>query len=276
MVYVTKADGSKQLFEKQKVINTCLRMHASPQQANMVANKIEKKIYEGIPTKQILNMIFKYLKEYRPEIGHQIDLREAISLLRPKPDFEQFVALLLKEHGYKVITNQIIPGKCVEHEIDIVASKDDEIAYVEIKHHFQHHTFTSLGVFLEARATFEDLVEGYNAGKHKITFSRALVVCNTKISEHARMYAYCRNIDHIGWKYPREHGLEQMITEKKFYPITFLKTLDKGSEERLGNIGIVTLKQLVECDMSELSRKTDIPEDRLQNLISKAKEILKS
>ena len=99
MVVVTKADGTKQLFDKEKVIRTCLKMHVSEEEAREVANKVEMKIYEGIPTKKILEMIFFYLKNYRPQIKHQIDLRESISLMRPKPDFENFVGIVLRGQG---------------------------------------------------------------------------------------------------------------------------------------------------------------------------------
>src|SRR3990170_5243997 len=116
MVSVVKFDGRSQEFQKEKVIKTCLRMHANHQQAIEIANKIEGKTYDGMTTKEILNLIFRYLKEYRPEIGHEIDLKEAISLLRPKPDFEVFVQIMLKEIGYEVTSNRILRGKCVDHE----------------------------------------------------------------------------------------------------------------------------------------------------------------
>jgi hypothetical protein len=48
-----------------------------------------------------------------------------------------------------------------------------------------------------------------------------------------------------------------MIEEKKLYPITFLKILDKESQEKLVNSGIVLLKQLIEQDPKELSRKNE-------------------
>jgi len=276
MIFVTKADGRKQPFDKSKIIRTCLRMHATEQQAREVANKIETKIYDAIPTKKVLQLIFTFLKEYKPEVAHRIDLREAISLLRPKPDFEIFVMLLLKEFGYAITGAQLMKGKCVEHEIDAVALKDEEVIYVEVKHHFMHHTYTGLSVFLESQSVLEDLMEGYKKGSNRINFNRALVVCNTKFSDHALQYASCRGIDYLGWNAPVDNGLEQMIEEKKFYPITLLRSLDKGIEEKLGNSGIVLLKQLVEIDIDELWRRARVQKDKLENLVKRAREILGS
>jgi len=276
MIFVTKADGRKEEFKREKIIRTCLRMEASQDQAEMIADEIEKRIYDGVETRKILQMIFKFLQKFRPEIKYQTDLREAISSLRPKPDFEKFVQLLLKEYGYEVTPNQIIQGFCVDHEIDAIAKKDNQTILVEIKHHFNHHAYTGKDVFLEAQAILEDLIEGRKAGKNSINFNKILIVCNTKFSDHAKKYALCKGIDFIGWKYPEERGLERLIEEKKLYPITILKNLDVKSEGKLGDAGIVMVKQLIEESLEELHKKTKIPRKKLRVLIENVKKIVKT
>jgi len=274
MTYVTKADRSKQSFDKEKVVRTCLRMRASEEIARKVANKVESKIYDGISTKKILQMIFSYLKDYKPDVRYRIDLRTAISLLRGKPDFEQFVAIILRELGYKVITNQMIRGKCVEHEIDAVATKTDEIVYVEAKHHFQPHTYTGLDTVLETNSVFEDLLDGFKLKKHTTNFNTAMIVCNTKYSDHAKDYANCRGIVHLGWKSPEKNSLEDIVEKNKLYPITFLKTLDVSEHEKLCDNGIILLHQLIDSDVNKLWKKTKISKERLQRLIANAREIV--
>jgi len=274
MVYVTKFDGSKQPFDKEKVFRTCLKMGASEEQARAVVGKVESEIYDGVSTKKILNLIFTYLKKYKPELKHRIDLREAISLLRSKPDFEHFVALLLQEYGYTVLTNQIVEGRCVGHEIDTIAKKNNEVIYVEVKHHLQHHTFSGVGVFLEARATLEDLQEGFQSRKSDFNFTKALVVCNTKISDHAMQYALCKGIDHISWNQPIEKSLSKMIEEKKLYPITLLKDLDQKTEQILGDNNILLLRQLIEIDADKFIHKVKISKQKLRFLQERAKELL--
>jgi hypothetical protein len=274
MTFVTKFDGRKENFQKQKVFETSLRMGLSKEDAKEVADKIESKVYDGIQTKKILQMIFDFAKEYKPEIRQRIDLRQAISLLRSKPDFETFVTLLLKEEGYSVVHNQIISGNCVNHEIDDVAKKGNETIYAEVKHHIQYHTFTGVGVFLEVQATFEDLVEGFENKKNKYNFSKALVILNTKLSEHARVYAKCRDIDFIAWKDPIDNGLEKRIEEYKFYPITLLKNIDSKTEAQLGDAGIVLLKQLVKMNPKEISKMTKISANRISDLANKARKLL--
>jgi hypothetical protein len=273
-IWVTKADGTRQPFQRQKIVNTCLRMNVSKEIAEAIAEKVEKRIYDGIPTRRVLQMVFEYLKRERPTFKHRIDLRRAISLLRPAPDWERFVQMLLGELGYAVTPNQIVRGRCVEHEIDAVARRGDEIVLVEIKHHYKYHTSTGLDACRVIRATFEDITEGFDLGLNSINCTKAMVVCNTKFSNHARRYAKCRGIDHIGWKAPLEHGLDSIIEEKKFHPITLIRILDRKTEAQLGDKGIVLLRQLTENTISELSKKTRIKHDRLEELVQKAQDIL--
>lgn len=274
MVNVTKADGSKQPFDKNKIVRTAVRMHSSFEEAEEIANKIEAKVYEGIHTKKILQMIFTYLRQRYPKYKHVRDLREAISLLRPKPDFEKFVAVLLSAKGYSVETNKILQGKCVDHEIDVIAGKPPEMVYVEVKHHFQPHTYTGLDVFLETNSALQDLQEGFLAAKQDYNFKKAMIVVNTKISDHAKYYANCRGISYLAWRAPENEGMEFLIEDKKLYPITYLRELDDDSHRKLGDNGIVTIKQLVEEDFTNLKKITKIQKGKLRALVSSANAIL--
>ncbi len=128
-------------------------------------------------------------------------------------------------------------------------------------------------MFLQANSTFEDLKEGYRKGVNKINFKKALVICNTKISEHAKRYAEYRGIKHIGWKYPIDAVLENMIEKNRLYPITILKDLDSKSKIKFGDAGIVMLKQLVKLDVDLLYKKTGIAKNRLEDIVAKAKKI---
>jgi hypothetical protein len=127
---------------------------------------------------------------------------------------------------------------------------------------------------LETFARLLDLREGFEAGLNSINFKRALIICNTKFSEHAKKYAEAKGIQLIGWSEPEEKGLERMIEEKKLYPITFLKILDKESQEKFLKSGIVLLKQLIEQDPKELSRKTKISITKIKIFLNSAKKIL--
>ena len=275
MVSVTKVNGELQHFDREKVIRTCLRLQCSREYADNVADRIQSKLYEGITTREILRMIYRYSAERRPQVRYEVDLRKAISLLRSKPDFEQFIARLLSEYGYNVTGPQIVRGRCVEHEIDAAAGIDGGIVYVEVKHHIWPHTYNGKDIFLQAQATLEDLVNGYESGFNKIRFNKAMVICNTKLSDHAIRYADCAQIEYICWKSPKDNSLEKLVEDKRLYPITVLKTLDSRTEARFGDAGIVLLSELLHLDVEELSVRTKVSKDKIRKLVKRAQDITK-
>ena len=273
-IYAVKADGTRQEFNKEKIVNTCLSMGASQEVANDVANGIEERAYDGILTKKILKMIFKDLGRILPRVGYHVDLRTALSMMIPKPDFEWFVQALLREHGYEVTPSQIVRGKCVEHEVDAIAKREGRTYIVEAKHHFDHHALTGLDIPRIARATIEDVREGFKEGLTVLNIDSAIVVCNTKYSEHAERYSECRGIELIGWGYPLGHGIERMIYEKKLYPMTYLRNLSTAQRNRLANNGIMLVKEVAASDSRELAQKTGIPQDVAIRIIREAGAIL--
>jgi hypothetical protein len=164
-------------------------------------------------TKEIFELIWKYLGKHHPETPTRVDLRLALTLLRPKPDFEEYVSRILKDLGYSVQSNQVLKGKCVEHEIDVIAQREGRTILVEVKHHDRPHTYTPLEVPMNVWATLQDLAEGKKLGYHNIDFTNALIVSNTRFTDHARTYADCMGIDCIGWKSPPPNGLNYRTQE---------------------------------------------------------------
>lgn len=73
-MFVTKADGSKQLFDREKVVRTCLRMGVSRDIAEGIAGKVEMSIYDEIETSDILKMIFRLLGKHKPAVRDLVDL----------------------------------------------------------------------------------------------------------------------------------------------------------------------------------------------------------
>jgi hypothetical protein len=270
-VFVTKADGSKQLFGKEKVVRTCLRMGASRQVAFEVAEKVEERLYDGISTQIILRMIFRFMRKYKPEVGHLFDLRKGLSLMSPKPEFELFVQVLLRHNGFEVSPNQVLKGKCVGHEVDAIAKKDGVTYFVEAKHHLSYHSLTGLDESRIARAILEDVSEGSTLGTNDWKIDRAMIVTNTRYSEHAMQYGKCRNILQIGWSSPENLGLQNMIESKKLYPLSCLRGLGSETRMRFVEAGIVLIKQLFSENLYQLATKTKLPQDDLREIAEKAK-----
>ena len=270
-ILVTKADGSKQLFDREKVVKTCLRMGANRRIANEVAEEVEARVYDGMTTNKVLQLIFRLLRKHTPTIQHFLDLRKGLSLMDSKPEFERFVQVLLAHHGFEVTPNQIIKGRCVGHEVDAIARKEGVTYFVEAKHHSNYHTPTGLDESRIARAVLEDVTEGFELGKNDLQIDRAMIVTNTRYAEHARRYGRCRDILQIGWSSPKTLALQNMIEEKKLYPLSCIKGLNSEVKMRLVNFGIVLMKQLVDEEPSRIAMKTGVSRENIQRIIEKAK-----
>ncbi len=251
-------------------------MGANRQVAYEIATKIEERLYDGITTAKILQMLFRFLPKYRPATRHLIDLRKGLSLMRSKPEFEVFVQLLLAHHGFEVTPNQIIKGKCGEHEVDAVARKGGVTYYVEAKHHENYHTPTGLDESRIARAVLEDVTEGFSLGVNGLKVDRAMIVTNTRYSEHATRYGSCRGILQIGWSSPMGLDLRDMIEEKKLYPLTCLRGLRWEVQEKLGNAGVVLIKQLVEENPYALAMKTGLSRMALGEIVERAHAVMQN
>ena len=262
MAYVIKADGRRERFNRAKVIRTCRKLGASRRMADEVASRIEEEVYDGISTRKILDLIHDYVAELKPAVKHRVDLRTAISRMRPKPDFELFVRTLLEQHGFSVGSERRVRGRCIEYEVDAVASKDGETLFVEVKHHYKPHTKTTLPVCLETKAKLDDLRAGFEDGLNESWFDKALVVCNTKFTQHARRYSECVGIEHIGWNTPKKTSLERLIESSRLYPVALLRDLDQPTLSALSDQGVVLLRELLELGDEEVSKKTGIPLQR--------------
>ncbi len=270
MVLVTKADGSVEPYSREKVVRTCLKMGVGRGEAEDVADYVEQRLYEGVSTGEVYRVIMQRLRKHRPEIAFRRDLRAAISLLRPKPDWELFVRMLLAKDSYRVEGNRLLRGRCVENEVDGLLYSGSEIILLETKHHANPHTKTALDIPREARSIFEDVVEGYELGYHAVKPTGTVIVCNTKLTEQAVQYANCRGIRFISWKYPTGRGLEDLIEMHNVYPTTLLSEVSGAVEAALGDAGIVSLGQLAAGDPSYLARLSGVDKAKLQGLIKRA------
>ena len=270
-VSVTKADGSKQLFDEEKIVRTCLRMGASREDALQIVQKVEGRLYEGISTRKILQMIYSLMRKQKPAVKHLFDLKYGISLMEPKPEFEAFIRILLVHSGFKVEPNTILRGLCGEHEADAIATRDGMTHFVEVKHHNSYHALTGLDESRIARAILEDVTEGYSHGLSSIKIDRAMIVTNTRYSEHAMKYGRCRDILQVGWSSPEFFGLREMVEKHKLYPLSCLRGISAKVRLRLVEAGVVVIKQLLEQDLRYLERKTELPRETILSIMEKAR-----
>tara|TARA_Y100000310_G_scaffold344356_1_gene456703 strand:+ start:249 stop:1061 length:813 start_codon:yes stop_codon:yes gene_type:complete len=263
-MYVIKASGEKEEFNPKKVLGTLLRAGASRKLAGEIIKKVEAKVHDGIKTRVILDTALDLLKNKKPEVGAIYDLKRAIMELGPTGfPFERFFAEVLKNYGYQTQVGKMVKGKAISQEVDIIAKKDSTYM-IECKYHNSVGIYTNLKVALYTYARFLDL---------KKNFDRPWISTNTKLSRKAIAYAEGVNMKITGWQYPKNENLQKLIEDKKLYPITILKSVNKSVKHKLSNSGIVLVKNLLDYNLKELKTKVKIQEDILKKAVEEAQKI---
>lgn len=257
MIKVIKVDGTSEEYNEQKIAESASRVGVPKDlQADMLA-EIRSKLFDGIRTSDIFDIIQKYLEGHgAPHLSAKYNLKESLSKLGPSGyPFEKFVSALLSAEGYVTKINQLIEGKCVSHEVDVVAVKDGKTYFIEAKFHKNPSQRTDVRVALYIFGRFIDISENHN-GNGSIS---PWIVTNTRFSSDALKFAKGREIKVTSWGYPKGEGIMDLIEKTKLHPITILPSLAEEDVRRLTSVGIVTCRDfLVDERAKEL-----LPAERL-------------
>ena len=272
-IQVIKADGTMQAYDRNKVMRTIRNYGIPDGEAEAVIEEIERHLHDRMRTRDILRLIRTVGRKYQPVVAERTNVRRAIGLFRPKPDFELYVQALLAGSGYEVGEGRILKGRCGEHEVDAIAAKDGITYFVEVKHHHNHHRMTGLDEGRIARAIVEDVQEGYKEGRNHFTVDKAMIVSNTKLSSHAKRYAACWDIKHIGWDNPAEENIASMVADRMLCPVTLIKGVNARMRKNLVYAGIVTIGQLLAHSPGELAEMTGEAEREMIIIADRAEKL---
>jgi hypothetical protein len=222
VINVRKESGDSELYDRKKVEDAIRRAGITSKAAREVLAEFEPKLYNGITTNEIYSALFRIIDKKRPEAAHKYNLKRALTDLGPAGyEFEDFVSRLLALDGYRTEVRQMLEGKCVSHEIDVVAVDHGETYMIECKFHNSGGIKCRIQTALYTYARFLDLVEGAKLGRCR-KFTKPWLVCNTKFSGDVIDYATCMGFPLLGWHYPFESGLERLIEERECWPVTVI------------------------------------------------------
>lgn len=237
-VNVTKASGELEPFSEKKVASSLQRAGADRATIQEILAQVKKELYDGISTKKIYAHVFDLLRKQKSPLTSRYNLKEAIMQLGPSGyPFEKFVAGVLKVYGHKAEVGKVAKGKCVAHEIDVVAQKDGKRFMVECKYHNRLGTKSNIKTALYVYARFLDV---------QATFDQGWLVTNTKITSDAHDYARCVGLKLTSWDWPPEESLRLLIEKSGLHPVTALESLSQNEKRRLLAKGIVFQKDLPE------------------------------
>lgn len=247
-LYVTKADGKKELFDQGKLEISLKKAGASSLAVGQIIDHVKAHVGKDTTTHEIYRHAFELLhKDDRP-VAIKYSLKRAIQELGPSGfPFEDFVAEIFRQKGFEAETGKIVKGFCVEHEIDVVAWNEKELIMVEAKFHNEPGTKSDLKIILYVKARFDDLRKmTFKYGRER-ELDEAWLVTNTKFTSTAIEYGSCQGgIRMIGWNYPPFGNLHDMILESKLHPLTCLTSLNGREKKALLDQGIVLCKTLLE------------------------------
>lgn len=254
MVMILKANGEKEEFSEKKLLHSIRRAGVPLELQNEAVAHINDRLVENISTQEIYRHITEFLgKSHSPFARSRYSLKESIALLGPTGyPFEDYFAQVLEERGYVVKTRQIMKGRCITHEIDVIARKNGKTSMVEAKFHNNAATRTEVHVSMYTKSRFDDVKEQYN-------FDDAMIITNTKATIDAIAFAECVGMKIFSWSYPEGGSLRDVIEEYHLFPVTSLTSLTQTQKIKLLQNHIVLCKKICAdnylLDMLNLGRE---------------------
>ncbi len=270
-IYILKQSGEKVRYNPDQLRRSLERSGAGEEDIRIILQEVRTILYEGISTKKIYRIAYGLLRKRASHATTRYRLKQAIMDLGPTGyPFERFVAALLAHQGYRAETGVIVPGKCVQHEVDVVALKDHKKIMVECKFHHDQGTKSDVKVPMYIRSRFEDIRKKLLQEHPGETFDfEGWLVTNTRFTEDAIRFGNCSGLHLISWDYPSKGSLRERIDLAGLYPVTCLHTLTRKEKKQLLEKEIVMCRELA-SDMSMLSF-LGIPVARLKKISKELK-----
>ena len=269
VAWVIKTSGEREQFSLTKLRRSLVRSGADDATVKMVVLHIIPELKNGMKTSAIYKHAFSLLKKSKYPVAIRYSLRKAVMELGPSGfPFEKFVAEVLRRKGYTAETGVILPGFCVSHEVDVLMEKGDRHIFAECKFHNQQGIKTDVKVALYVHARFLDLQKAHSLKEHMSDpiIHEGWLITNTKLTSDAIKYANCAGLTIIGWDYPEQGNLQDLILETGVHPLTFLSTLTSREKMDLLEKGVVMCLDIIK-DPSIL-RSLGFSEDRIKKVIN--------
>lgn len=249
-VFFQKEDGTKEEFAPEKLKRSLMKAGAGDTLADSIVNSIVTDIasHEIVePTSSdIYKKAFHELSHHASHVAARYSLRRSLMGFGPTGfPFEDYMAELFKAQGFSTLTDQVVFGSCVPHEVDVVVWNKDTLYMAEVKYHNEPVGKTDLKVALYVKARYDDIKENlYGYGKITQKLTQGWLITNTKFTETAIKYGECNNVRMLSWNYPTVGNLHDLIEETKLHPITCLTSLNDTEKRLLLSHKIVLCKTI--------------------------------
>lgn len=276
--YIINSSGEEEPFSLVKVHKSARMAGAGRKLAKKITEIITGEVYDGMKTSEIFKRVRELLKQQSPRSALRFNLKEAMKRLGPTGfPFEEFIGGVFKSMGFFVKINQYIPGFCLnDYEIDFLAKKEKLIYMGECKYRNLSGEKVHIQDALANYARFLDIQKGpyFAADKKRGCEIKTIMVTNAKFTNKITAYASCVGVSLLGWRYPKNEGLEYLVEQYKLYPITILPSLRGYLKDIFVSEKIMLAKDVLKINLQEFSRKFKIPEKQIYSLAEEARILL--
>ena len=243
---IIKSSGKRVKFSIEKLRNSLRRSGANEQIVSEIIDIVRNELYQDISTKEIYNRAFSLLKKKKSVFASKYKLKKAIYELGPTGfPFEQFVAAILRYSGYETEVGTILQGKCVSHEVDVIARKNDQHIIAECKFHGDQRNKCNVKIPLYIHSRYRDILANYSNGTGNKGPNEGWVVTNTRFTKDAIIFGKCSGLYLMSWDHPKENGLKDRIDRLGLYPVTVSTLLSRREKQFLLSRDIVLCRELI-------------------------------
>ena len=272
---IVKMKGEKVDFDPSKLRISLERSGASDGIISQIIAEVESILYDGITTKEIYKKAFELLRKNSRPTASRYKLKKAIMELGPSGfPFEKFIGKILDHENFNTQVGVIVQGKCVQHEVDVIAQKDNKHYLIECKFHSDQRRFCNVKIPLYIQSRFLDVMASWEEEQsHKTKFHQGWVATNTRFTSDAIQYAECAGLKLLSWDYPLNNSLKVRIDKAGLHPLTSLTTLTKTEKTKLLESGIVLCREVHQNH--KLLDKIGITKSRQNIIINDSLELCK-
>ncbi len=243
---ITKANGDKTVFNGDKLTSALQRSGATTDEAKRIVEKVVSMLHHGLKTSKIYKIAYDLLRVESKAAAGRYRLKKAVFDLGPSGyPFEKYVSKLLEFQGYNIKINVLAEGRCVKHELDIVAENFEKRIMIECKFHRDKGHKNDVKIPLYINSRFEDMKAAWemNEPNSKLRYE-GMVVTNTRFSEDAEKYGKCVGLRLVSWDYPEGNCLKNWVDMSGLFPITVLSELTTTEKQILMEKGLVLCTEL--------------------------------
>ena len=268
-VKVRKKTGEIVDFSVDKLKASLQHSGADEKTIEQIINYISRNLYDNITSSEIYKMAFEKLNDIRSIFASRYKLKNSIYELGPSGfPFERLVSIILQKSGYQTEIGAIIKGHCVEHEIDVLAQKNNRYHIIECKFHSNDKYICNIKIPLYIHSRYYDLKKNWHLEK---PLDDVWIVTNTRFSEDAIKYARCNHINLLSWNYPKNNGIKERISRLGLYPLTVISLLSEEEKEKLLENDIVLCSELAQNHY--LINKIGVSKNRKEKILSEIEQL---